>query len=200
MLIHSQKKRIQQGSSFRNITIIMTINALGIFLRRDASQAFVRALTTGRTMMAGHRHRAAAFTTANFNRFNIGSFANRNLMISERLMSTAAATDEELDSALDEILGETESVSDEKLTTDNELDSALDDILGETAVTDEKLTTDDELDSALDDILGEALAEAENPAAMEGEGHIEGSHPFPKELVEEVRSIFVLEQFWIETC
>lgn len=198
MLIHS-KKRIQQGSSFRNITIIMTINALGIFLRRDASQAFVRALTTGRTMMAGHRHRAAAFTTANFNRFNIGSFANRNLMISERLMSTAAATDEELDSALDEILGET-AVTDEKLTTDNELDSALDDILGETAVTDEKLTTDDELDSALDDILGEALAEAENPAAMEGEGHIEGSHPFPKELVEEVRSIFVLEQFWIETC
>jgi hypothetical protein len=175
MLIHSQKKRIQQGSSFRNITIVMTINALGIFLRRDASQAFVRALTTGRTMMAGHRHRAAAFTTANFNRFNIGSFANRNLMISERLMSTAAATDEELDSALDEILGET-------------------------AVTDEKLTTDNELDSALDDILGEALAEAENPAAMEGEGHIEGSHPFPKELVEEVRSIFVLEQFWIETC
>ena len=47
---------------------------------------------------------------------------------------------------------------------------------------------DQELDDALDSILGEALAEAENPAAGAGEGHIEGSHPFPKELVEEVRS------------
>ena len=47
--------------------------------------------------------------------------------------------------------------------------------------------SDQELDSALDELLGEALKEAENPAAdaeVGGRGHIEGSHPFPKELVE----------------
>lgn len=49
--------------------------------------------------------------------------------------------------------------------------------------------SDQELDSALDELLGEALKEAENPAAdaeVGGRGHIEGSHPFPKELVETV--------------
>jgi len=48
---------------------------------------------------------------------------------------------------------------------------------------------DQELDHALDEILGEALAEAENPAAGEdgvsSRGHIKGSHPFPKDLVEQ---------------
>lgn len=48
---------------------------------------------------------------------------------------------------------------------------------------------DEELDSALNDLLGEALKEAEEPAAQAGSGHIEGSHPFPKELVETVRSL-----------
>eukprot|EP01082_Thalassiosira_pseudonana_P012950 g12155.t1.1.5e17418b g12155 g12155.t1 contig6:1331492-1334159(+) len=46
---------------------------------------------------------------------------------------------------------------------------------------------DTELDNALDDLLGDAFEEAENPAAGKGDrGHIEGSHPFPKELVEKV--------------
>jgi hypothetical protein len=45
---------------------------------------------------------------------------------------------------------------------------------------------DRELDSALDELLGEALKEAETPAAEGGKGHIEGSHPFPKDLVEQV--------------
>jgi hypothetical protein len=45
---------------------------------------------------------------------------------------------------------------------------------------------DQELDSALDELLGEALKEAETPAAEGGKGHIEGSHPFPKDLVEQV--------------
>ena len=48
---------------------------------------------------------------------------------------------------------------------------------------------DEELDSALNDLLGEALKEAEEPAAGAGSGHIEGSHPFPKELVETVCSL-----------
>jgi hypothetical protein len=55
--------------------------------------------------------------------------------------------------------------------------------------------TDFELDSALEDILGEALREAENPivdAEVGGRGHIEGSRAFPKELVEEVRSLVMI--------
>ena len=55
--------------------------------------------------------------------------------------------------------------------------------------------TDYELESALEDILGEALREAENPivdAEVGGRGHIEGSRAFPKELVEEVRSIYYI--------
>ena len=48
---------------------------------------------------------------------------------------------------------------------------------------------DEELDSALNELLGEALKEAEEPAAQAGSGHIEGSHPFPKELVETVCSL-----------
>lgn len=48
---------------------------------------------------------------------------------------------------------------------------------------------DQDIDSALEELLGEALREAENPAAdakVGGRGHIEGSRPFPKDLVEEV--------------
>ena len=59
---------------------------------------------------------------------------------------------------------------------------------------------DQELESTLDEILGEALAEAENPAAPDGQhGHIEGSHPFPKELVEQVSFdlIYVFELYII---
>ncbi len=55
--------------------------------------------------------------------------------------------------------------------------------------------TDYELDNALEDILGEALKEAENPivdAEVGGRGHMEGSRAFPKELVEEVRSLVMI--------
>lgn len=61
---------------------------------------------------------------------------------------------------------------------------------------------DQELDNALDEILGEALAEAENPAAGEdgvsSRGHIKGSHPFPKDLVEKVSLyLFLLFITWV---
>ena len=73
-------------------------------------------------------------------------------------------------------------------TTDEELDSALDEILGDALGTEEDAaaSTTNELESEINDLLAEALSEAENPAVDEGgRGHIEGSHPFPKELVEE---------------
>ena len=47
-------------------------------------------------------------------------------------------------------------------------------------------TADEELDTALSEILGEAISKGENPASIGNNGHIEGSHPFPKELIEEV--------------
>lgn len=58
---------------------------------------------------------------------------------------------------------------------------------------------DTELDNALDDLLGDAFEEAENPAAGKGDrGHIEGSHPFPKELVEKVvRCLYDTAQYLI---
>ena len=68
-------------------------------------------------------------------------------------------------------------------STDQELDSALDEILGN-ALNGAESPADE--DSALDELLSEALKEAETPAAEGGKGHIEGSHPFPKELVETV--------------
>ena len=46
-------------------------------------------------------------------------------------------------------------------------------------------STDEELDSALNELLGEALKDAE-PVAEASRGRIEGSHPFPKDLVETV--------------
>ena len=63
--------------------------------------------------------------------------------------------------------------------------------------------TDYELESALEDILGEALREAENPivdAEVGGRGHIEGSRAFPKELVEEVRSIYSMQISTLTLC
>ena len=71
-------------------------------------------------------------------------------------------------------------------TADEELDTALSEILGEAKVENSAPTADEELDTALGEILGEAISEAENPASLGNNGHIEGSHPFPKELVEEV--------------
>ena len=82
-------------------------------------------------------------------------------------------------------------------TTDEELDSALDEILGDALGTEEEtaVSTTNELESEINDLLNEALSEAENPAVDDevgGRGHIEGSHPFPKELVEEQVSFIVL--------
>lgn len=68
-------------------------------------------------------------------------------------------------------------------STDEELDTALNELLGD-ALNDAPAAQD----SALDELLSEALKEAESPAAEAGSGHIEGSHPFPKDLVETVRS------------
>lgn len=71
-------------------------------------------------------------------------------------------------------------------STDEELDSALNELLGD-ALNNAPAAQD----SALDELLSEALKEAETPGAEAGSGHIEGSHPFPKDLVETVRSPFV---------
>ena len=80
-------------------------------------------------------------------------------------------------------------------TADEELDTALSEILGEAKVENSAPTADEELDTALGEILGEAISEAENPASLGNNGHIEGSHPFPKELVEEVIA-FVCSGCW----
>ena len=109
-----------------------------------------------------------------------------------RVMSTTA--DEELDTALSEILGEAK-VENSAPTADEELDTALSEILGEAKVENSAPTADEELDTALGEILGEAISEAENPASLGNNGHIEGSHPFPKELVEEVIA-FVCSGCW----
>lgn len=79
---------------------------------------------------------------------------------------------------------------------------------GRTNMSAQATTTDEELDTALDEILGEALQEAENPAADGERGHIEGSHPFPKELVEEVKEedytnpkfLSTSNPHWTDTC
>ena len=65
---------------------------------------------------------------------------------------------------------------------------------------------DQELDSALEELLGEAFKDAENPAVGEegvpSRGHIEGSHPFPKNLVEKVSFflVIVLSEAGFATC
>ena len=163
----------------------MTIASIGMMistLRRDASRAFVRAafsttsrlgttaVTTGRT--------SSAFATTNhvYNNFNTFATLNRprHQQLSRCMSSTAATTDEDLDSALDEILGEIE-----------ENDKAA-------ASSSSAAENTKELESEIDSLLSEALAEAENPAVDDevgGRGHIEGSHPFPKELIEEQVSI-----------
>lgn len=163
----------------------MTIASIGMMistLRRDASRAFVRAafsttsrlgttaVTTGRT--------SSAFATTHhvYNNFNTFATLNRprHQQLSRCMSSTAATTDEDLDSALDEILGEIE-----------ENDKAA-------ASSSSAAENTKELESEIDSLLSEALAEAENPAVDDevgGRGHIEGSHPFPKELIEEQVSI-----------
>ncbi len=73
-------------------------------------------------------------------------------------------------------------------STDEELDTALNELLGDALSGGEAPAAQD---SALDELLSEALKEAETPAAEAGSGHIEGSHPFPKELVETVCSLLV---------
>eukprot|EP00579_Thalassiosira_antarctica_P005142 CAMPEP_0201888666 /NCGR_PEP_ID=MMETSP0902-20130614/28149_1 /ASSEMBLY_ACC=CAM_ASM_000551 /TAXON_ID=420261 /ORGANISM="Thalassiosira antarctica, Strain CCMP982" /LENGTH=898 /DNA_ID=CAMNT_0048418983 /DNA_START=122 /DNA_END=2819 /DNA_ORIENTATION=- len=155
----------------------MTIAALGIIssIRRDASHAFVRAaftsgsITTGRTAMAGPH----AFTN-NRNANNFSNSRSFTLGASTRQPSprrhgrasmSAAATDQELDAALEDILGEAE---------------ALQEV--ETPAVDEEVDMSD-LDSELDAILGEAMQEAASSAVDAGE-HIEGSKPFPKDLVD----------------
>jgi len=156
----------------------MTISTIGIIsssLRRggDASRAFVRAafITSSKNSISSSstsigRHRVFAPTSVsssssrNFNTFNLNTISTSRCM-----SSTASTTDEELDSALDEILGD---------ALGTEEDAAA--------------STTNELESEINDLLTEALSEAENPAVDDevgGRGHIEGSHPFPKELVEE---------------
>eukprot|EP00578_Thalassiosira_sp_NH16_P017946 CAMPEP_0181105396 /NCGR_PEP_ID=MMETSP1071-20121207/15968_1 /TAXON_ID=35127 /ORGANISM="Thalassiosira sp., Strain NH16" /LENGTH=787 /DNA_ID=CAMNT_0023188717 /DNA_START=347 /DNA_END=2707 /DNA_ORIENTATION=+ len=168
----------------------MTIAAVGIALtsaatvRRDASRAFVRAAfaPAGGIIARGRGSAAVATTTgggpfrsttredAAADRTFRGGFG---LRATRREMSGGGAS-----------------------ATDAELDSALDEMLGGVAEAGAASLGDSELDSALDEILGEALQEAENPAAPDGEhGHIEGSHPFPKELVEEEEEDFTNPKF-----
>jgi len=164
----------------------MTISTIGIIsssLRRggDASRAFVRAafitssqnsISSSSTSINGRRRAFAtpsvSSSSRNFNTFNLNTISTSRCM-----SSTASTTDEELDSALDEILGD---------ALGTEEDAAV--------------STTNELESEINDLLNEALSEAENPAVddeVSGRGHIEGSHPFPKELVEEqVSSYFVI--------
>ena len=91
--------------------------------------------------------------------------------------------DEELDNALSEMLGEATSTLDEAVDSST-VDDAVD---------------DEELDNALGDILGEVFKEVENPAVDDevgGRGHIEGSHPFPQELLEEVSFYLIHTHIW----
>lgn len=173
----------------------MTIAALGICsIRRDASRAFVRAAFTA----GNHNIGTTTIRTTGNNRLAVASFTNRNLSMlcatsrgdlpssrSGRANMSAAPIDSELDKELDEILGETDPV-------DTELDKALEEILAEATEVEEGAVAppSSDIDKELEEIFGEALSEAENPAVDEevgGRGHIEGSHPFPKELIEEVR-------------
>lgn len=162
----------------------MTIATLGIFsssIRRDASRAFARAAFTAGSLGGSTATRRAAMMSRHTAAFTTtSSFTNSNkftLYAESRREMSAAATDQELDSVLDEILGETLQKDDADEEKEAEKPAAdVDDL---------------ELESALDEILGEVLQEAENPAVdaeVGGRGHIEGSHPFPKELVEVVRS------------
>eukprot|EP00571_Detonula_confervacea_P011516 CAMPEP_0172306568 /NCGR_PEP_ID=MMETSP1058-20130122/7616_1 /TAXON_ID=83371 /ORGANISM="Detonula confervacea, Strain CCMP 353" /LENGTH=876 /DNA_ID=CAMNT_0013018497 /DNA_START=120 /DNA_END=2750 /DNA_ORIENTATION=+ len=135
----------------------MTLAALGLVasIRRDASRTFVRAAFApgyANTAITGRKTAMTAF--ANNRDFN--SFPNSNYVVSRQsgIAHMSTSTDEELDNALEEILGEAMKETEEK-------------------------------DTSLDDILGEVLKEAENPGAEAGTGHIEGSHPISKELVDE---------------
>ena len=174
----------------------MTIAAIGLCsIRRDASRAFVRAAFTsgsynnlytpstiaGSSSTSSHHHPVVgAFVANNHN------FAKRNhLSLIQRSMSSAPV-DEELDNALSEMLGEAASTLDEAVDS-----STVDDAV------------DEELDNALGDILGEVFKEVENPAVDDevgGRGHIEGSHPFPQDLVVEVSFYLIHTQFGIVIC
>jgi len=148
----------------------MTVAALGVAsIRREASRAFVRAAFTGASSgnMIGRTSMAVhpAFTIHSCN--NGRNMLSCNRQSSFRQMSTADV-DSELDNALSEILGEAAGV-------DSEVDS--------------------ELDGVLEEILGEALQEAENPGSDGKDGHIEGSHPFPTDLIEEEESDFADPKF-----
>mmetsp|Transcript_14706 Transcript_14706/g.28082 ORF Transcript_14706/g.28082 Transcript_14706/m.28082 type:complete len:914 (+) Transcript_14706:164-2905(+) len=197
MLNHGNKrKRKTKGASLRNITT-MTIAALGLAsIRRDASRAFVRAAFTSGNSAAittsSGRPRTTAFVNNRSN--NVGHANSRNFVLCAS--SSAREPSGRPGKA---------NMSAQATTTDEELDSALNEILAEAS------TTDEELDSALDDILGEALQEAENPVVDEQVGervHIEGSHPFPKELLEEVKEeeysnpkfLSTGNPYWSETC
>lgn len=189
MLIHkTTRHNRRRRNSVTSYITIMTIASIGMMistLRRDASRAFVCAAfsTTssrrGTTAITGRTSSSAFATTKHnvYNYFNTFATVNRprrHQQLSRCMSSTAATTDEDLDSALDEILGEIE---------ENDTAAAL----SSTAAENTK-----ELESEIDSLLSEALAEAENPAVDDevgGRGHIEGSHPFPKELIEEQVSI-----------
>ena len=159
----------------------MTISILGIIsttLRRR--NAFVRAAFTSQQYQRhGHGtglNRAAFATTTTYTNTINAPARNKYSSTTRYMSSTAAATtDEDLDSALDEILGGGD---------DNDVD------------------VDKELESEIDDLLNEALSEAENPAVDDkvgGRGHIEGSHPFPKELVEEqVRVLLLYSRYGLQ--
>jgi len=126
----------------------MTLAALGLVasIRRDASRTFVRAAFApayGNINAGRKTGSTAAFTNSNNRNYN--SFSNSNYVASHRLGRVAMST-----------------------STDEELDAALEDILGEAMR--ETQADDSELENSLDEILGEVLKEADDPEAEHIEG------------------------------
>jgi len=140
MLIHNPKRNIRKTT--------MTLAALGLVasIRRDASRTFVRAAFApayGNINAGRKTGSTAAFTNSNNRNYN--SFSNSNYVASHRLGRVAMST-----------------------STDEELDAALEDILGEAMR--ETQADDSELENSLDEILGEVLKEADDPEAEHIEG------------------------------
>lgn len=140
MFFHRRKRK----SNKFHTTATMTAAAFGILsnpsIRRDASRVFVR----------------AAFTSGS-------SISHRINFVPSRACGSASSI----------------------LQTNNRLGNAFrSDGADHLERRFMSTTADEELDTALSEILGEAISE--NPASPGNNGHIEGSHPFPKELIEEV--------------
>ncbi len=145
----------------RSSTISLTVMLLAGFSssRRDVSKAFVR----------------AAFTSSSFGSGGIHSVAKGRPSIGYSVVSIGAR-----------------DVSPSVFNANTSTRTFNDDWMLHARRTMSTTAEDQELDHALDEILGEALAEAENPAVGEdgvsSRGHIKGSHPFPRDLVEQVSS------------